>query len=135
MGRKRRRQRNIFLVGLGLGLFALIFSVVNNQNLLSGNFGIMITYVFDYFPHLLGISLGFVLLVKDKGNYSTTPIRLMLITSVIGMVFASLFYEMNVDGIWVDEIVTATYTITDFQFTVVLFFFLLMKAAGALLEL
>lgn len=132
MGRKRRRQRNIFLVGLGLGLFALIFSVVENQNLLSGNFGIMITYIFDYFPHLLGISLGFVLLVKDKGNYSTTPIRLMLITSVIGMVFASLFYEMNVDGIWIDEIVTATYTITEFQFTIVLFFFLLGCLLGLL---
>jgi hypothetical protein len=124
MRKKRRNQFAIILVILGVGVYAVLLNQVDQIGIIGGNWTSITNSILSYLPQLVGISLGFVLLVKDKGNYSTTPIRLMLLTSIIGVVFASLFFEMFNDGIWIDEIVTATYTITDFQFTVILLFFL-----------
>ena len=60
-------------------------------------------------------------MLRDAGNYSTTTMRIMLITGIIGVCISWLFFELNADGIWIDEIVTATFTITDLQMIVVMF--------------
>ena len=125
MRKKQKQQVTIILTVVGLTILSLLLNVMDKQNLIGGDWTTLTSSLFDYFPHLVGIALGFVLVIKDQGNRSTTPIRLMLLTSMIGFVFASLFYEMYNDSIWVDDIITATYTITDFQFTIILFFFLL----------
>lgn len=125
MRKKRRNQLSIILIVLGVGVYAVLLNSVDQLNILGGNWTVITSSILGYFGHLVAIGLGFVLLIKDKGNYSTTPIRLMLITSTIGIVFASLFFQMNIDGVWIDEIVTASYTIGDFQLTILLFFFIL----------
>lgn len=132
MRKKQRRFVTIMLSLIGLALLILVLNTMDQSNIFGGNWDVITGNFIDYFPQLAGISLGFVLLIKDGGHSSTTSARLMLLTSVIGVVFASLFYEMYNDGIWIDEIITATYTITDFQFTVVLSFFILGILLGLL---
>jgi len=68
---------------------------------------------------------GFILIIKDVGKRNTSTGRLFLLTAIVGVLFASLFYELNADSIWIDEIITASFTITDFQIIIILFFVLI----------
>lgn len=121
MGKKKRRQRVILTLLIGIVVFIVILNVINQGGLVSGDWTSITASFIKYLPPIVGIGLGITILMRDEGNYSTIPIRIMIITGMIGVCFSWLFYELYVDAIWVDEIVTATFTITDLQFIVVLF--------------
>lgn len=121
MRRNKRRQRVVLTLLIGIVVFIVILNVINQGGLVGGDWTSITASFIEYLPPIIGIGLGITILIRDEGNYSTIPIRLMIITGVIGVCFSWLFYELYIDAIWVDEIVTATFTITDFQFIVVLF--------------
>ena len=120
MTRKRRQSITIILVVIGISIFIILTNVVDRFGLIAGNFTIITDQLIDYLPSLIIMGFGFTILVRDTGHSSTTPIRLMLITGLIGSALSGLFYELNLDSIWIDDVVTATFTITDLQVVIVI---------------
>ena len=128
--RKRTRQRLIIVVFIALAIYLIVLNQVDRIGIIGGEWNTITNQIVSYFPQLVGIVLGFILTIHDVGYSETSSARLFLITSVTGIFFASLFYELNNDGIWIDEIVTATFTITELQIITVLFFILLGLLIG-----
>lgn len=119
--RKKKRNRLILLaILIGIGIYTIILSNVDRFVNVGGDWNTITIQVLDYLPSLIGLALGLTILIKDKGRGSSTPMRIMLITGLLGVCFSGLFYEMYIDNIWLDEIITATFTITDFQLVIVL---------------
>jgi hypothetical protein len=119
----RKKQKRFFtIVGIifGIAVYVLILNRVDQINIIGGDWNTITTSVISYMPSLMGIGLGFVLLIKDVGNYRTTAIRITMITGLIGVSLSGLFFELNTNGVWVDEIITASFTITDFQLIMVI---------------
>jgi len=123
--KKRTRQRLIILVFIALAIYFVILNQMGRIGILSGDWDAITAQMISYFPQLVGIALGFILILKDVGYSETSSARLLLLTGLEGIFFASLFYELNSDGIWIDELITASFTIGDLQFITVLFFLLL----------
>jgi len=121
MRKKKRRQFVLLTLLIGIVVFIVILNVINQGGYIGGEWTVITASFIEYLPPILGIGIGFTLLMRDSGNYSTTPIRMMIITGIIGVCFSWLFYELYIDGIWVDEIVTATFTITDLQIITIMF--------------
>ena len=121
MRKKKRRQFVLLTILIGIVVFIVILNVINQGGYIGGDWTVITASFIEYLPPILGIGIGFTLMMRDSGNYSTTPIRLMIITGIIGVCFSWLFYELYIDGIWVDEIVTATFTITDLQIITIMF--------------
>ena len=121
MRKRKKRQFVLLTLLIGIVVFIVILNVINQGGFIGGNWTVITASFIEYLPPILGIGIGFTLLMRDSGNYSTTPIRLMIITGIIGVCFSWLFYELYIDGIWVDEIVTATFTITDLQIITIMF--------------
>ena len=119
--RKKRRQRVTLTLLIGIVVFIVILNVIDQSNIVSGNWTVITASLMTYLAPLIGIGLGITIMLRDVGNYSTTPMRIMLMTSIIGVCISWLFFELNTDGIWIDEIVTATFTITDLQIVIVMF--------------
>lgn len=128
--RKRTRNRIIIFIFISLVLYLIILNQIDRWGNLGGDWYIITNAIIDYFPHIVGICLGFILILQDVGYSETSAPRLLLITSFTGIMFASLFYELNNDNIWIDELITATFTITDLQIITVLFFLLLGVLVG-----
>lgn len=123
--RKRTRQRLIILIFIALAIYLIILNQVDRIDIIGGEWSTITNQITTYFPQLVGIVLGFILIIQDVGYSETSSARLFLLTGVTGIFFASLFYELNNDGIWIDEILSASFTITDLQIIIVLFFILL----------
>ena len=121
MRKKKRRQYVLLTILIGIVVFIVILNVINQGGYIGGDWTAITASFIEYLPPILGIGIGFTLLMRDSGNYSTTPIRMMIITGIIGVCFSWLFYELYLDGIWVDEIVTATFTITELQIITIMF--------------
>lgn len=128
--RKRTRQRLIIIIFIALAIYLIILNQVDRIDIIGGEWSTITNQITTYFPQLVGIVLGFILIIQDVGYSETSSARLFLLTGVTGIFFASLFYELNNDGIWIDEIVTASFTITDLQIIIVLFFILLGLLIG-----
>jgi len=123
--RKRTLNRIILLVFISMAIYLIVLNRIDIWGTIGGNWTVITNQLLSYFPQLIGIGLGFILILKDFGSGDTTTARLLLITGLEGVFFASLFFELNNDGIWIDEIVTASFTIGDLQLITVLFFLLL----------
>lgn len=123
--RKKTRNRLIIIVFLAISIYLIVLNRIDQFGFIGGNWNTITNQLISYFPQIIGIALGFVLIIRDTGYSGTTSGRLLLITGLEGVFFASLFYELNKDGIWIDEIITASFTITDLQIITVLFFLLL----------
>ena len=119
--RKKRKQRVVLTLLIGIVVFIIILNVIDQGNIVGGDWTVITASIMNYLAPLIGIGLGITIMLRDVGNYSTTPMRLMLMTGIIGVCISWLFFELNADGIWIDEIVTATLTITDLQIVVVMF--------------
>ena len=119
--RKKRRQFVMLTLLIGIVVFIVLLNVIDQGGFVGGNWTVITASFIEYLGPLIGIGVGLTIMLRDAGNYSTTPMRIMLITSIIGVCLSWLFYELYLDGIWVDEIVTATFTITDLQIVVVMF--------------
>lgn len=128
--RKQTRSKIIILLVVCFVIYLLLLNKVDQIGNMGGDWGIITTTITGYLPHIVGILLGFIFILKDVGNRSTSTGRLFLLTSVVGILFSSLFYELNEDGIWIDEIVTASFTITDLQIVIILFFILIGIIVG-----
>jgi len=123
--RKRTLNRIILLVFISMAIYLIVLNRIDIWGTIGGNWTVITNQLLSYFPQLIGIGLGFILILKDYGSADTTTARLLLITGLEGVFFASLFFELNNDSIWIDEIVTASFTIGDLQLITVLFFLLL----------
>jgi len=123
--KKKTRQRLIIVVFICLAIYLIVLSQIERFGIIGGNWNTISMQLIDYFPQLVGICLGFIFIIHDKGHSETSSGRLLLLTGVLGVFFASLFYELNADGIWIDEIISASFTIGDLQIITVLFFLLL----------
>ena len=123
--KKKTRFKVIILLFVCLAVYLLLLNRIDQFNIIGGDWGTITTTMTSYIPQLVGILLGFILILKDVGNRNTSTGRLFLLTSIVGVLFASLFYELNADSIWIDEIVTASFTITDLQIIIILFFILI----------
>lgn len=123
--RKRTLNRVIILVFIAMAIYLVILNRIDIWGSIGGNWTLITNQILGYFPQIVGIGLGFILIIRDYGYSGTSTARLLLITGLEGIFFASLFYELYNDGIWIDEIVTASFTIGDLQFITVLFFLLL----------
>lgn len=130
MRKGKRRQRVVLTLLIGIVVFIVILNVINQGGLIGGDWTAIIASFIEYLPPIVGIGLGITILMRDEGNYSTTPIRMMIITGMIGVCVSWLFYELYIDSIWVDEIVTATFTITELQLITVLFSLFFGMAIG-----
>lgn len=115
----------MIVVFLAIAIYLIILNRIDQFGIIGGNWSTITNQITAYLPQIIGIALGFVLILRDVGYSETTSGRLLLITGLEGVFFASLFYELNNDGIWIDEIITASFTITDLQIITVLFFLLL----------
>lgn len=125
MGKRRNRQITLFGLIFGLALIYIILNNIDRIGDIGGDWTTITNNLISYFPSLVGIGLGFVFSIRDVGNKRTKPLRLFLLFTLLGVSFAGLFFEMNSDSIWIDELLTATFTITEFQLVVVLFFIVL----------
>ncbi|MBA7490189.1 hypothetical protein ES702_00724 [subsurface metagenome] len=128
--RKRTRNRIIILVFIAIALYFIILNQIDRFGTIGGEWNIITNQIISVFPQIIGICLGFVFLIQDVGYSETSSVRLLLITGLEGIFFASLFYELNSNGVWIDEIITASFTITDLQIVTVLFFLLLGVLIG-----
>jgi len=128
--RKVTRYRIILLITIGLVVYLILLNQIDRLGVIGGNWTILTNQLIGYLPQLIGISLGFIFIIKDFGNYESSTARMLLMTGFEGVFFASLFYELNNDGIWIDEIITATFTIADLQIIVIIFFILLGVLIG-----
>jgi hypothetical protein len=120
MRKKRRKQIAFFGIVFGIVVFYLILNNIDRIGDIGGDWSSITTSMISYLPSLIGIGTGFYFTLRDRGNYRTQPIRILLMFGLIGISFSGLFFQMNSDGIWIDEIVTASYTITDFQLSITL---------------
>ena len=123
--KKKTRSRIIILLFVSLAVYLLLLNRIDQLGSIGGNWDIITTTIIGYLPHLTGILFGFIFILKDLGDGDTSSGRLFLLTGIVGVFFSSLFYELNEDGIWIDEIVTASFTITDLQIVIILFFILI----------
>lgn len=123
--KKQTRFRIIIMLFVCLAVYMLILNRIDELNMIGGEWGIITTTMIGYVPQLVGIFFGFIFIIKDMGSRHTSSGRLFLLTSVTGVLFASLFYELNADSIWIDEIVTSSFTITELQVIIILFFILI----------
>lgn len=123
--KKKNRFRVIIVLFVCFAVYLLLLNRIDEFDIIGGEWGIIYTTMTGYMPQLVGILFGFILIIKDVGNRGTSTGRLFLLTSIVGVLFASLFYELNADSIWIDEIVTASFTITDLQIVIILFFVLI----------
>ena len=129
---RKRDRRFYIIVGLLFGIYVYfwILNKVDQMGVIGGDWSTITSSIISYSPYLIGLGLGFAFLIRDRGNRNTTPIRITLLTGVIGVCLSGLFYELNTDGIWVNDIISASYTITDFQFTLVVVFLILGMIMG-----
>jgi len=123
--KKQTRFKIIILLFVCFAVYLLLLNRIEQFDIIGGEWGIITSTMAGYLPQLVGILFGFILILKDVGNRNTSTGRLFLLTAIVGVLFASLFYELNADSIWIDEIITASFTITDFQIIIILFFILL----------
>ena len=123
--KKQTRFKVIILLIVCLGIYITLLNRIDQFSIIGGDWSLITSTMSGYLPQLVGILFGFILIIKDVGNRGTSTGRLFLLTSIVGVLFASLFYELNADSIWIDEIITASFTITDFQIIIILFFVLI----------
>ena len=123
--KKQTRFKVIILLIVCLGIYITLLNRIDQFSIIGGDWTLITSTMSGYLPQLVGILFGFILILKDVGKRNTSTGRLFLLTAIVGVLFASLFYELNADSIWIDEIVTATFTITDFQIIIILFFVLI----------
>lgn len=128
--RKRTRNRLIFIIVIAMVIYLIVLNQIQLTNVIGGNWNTITNQLIGYLPQLIGIGLGFTLIIKDRGYSETASGRLLLLMGLEGLFFASLFYELNSDSIWIDELITASFTITDLQIVTVLFFLLLGVIIG-----
>jgi len=126
----RKNQRKFLTVFGFLGIISaiIILNIVDQQNIIGGNFTIMVNNSISLIPQLFGIVLGIISLNRNYGN--RTLYASIVIMGLIGTFLSSLFYELNNMGIWIDEIITASFTITDLQFVVILWALILGFMVG-----
>ena len=126
----RKSQRKFLTVFGFIGIISaiIILNIVDQQNILGGDFTIMVNNSISLIPQLFGIVLGIISLNRDYGN--RTLYASIVIMGLLGIFISSLFYELNNMGIWIDELITATFTITDLQFVVVLWALILGFMVG-----
>jgi len=126
----RKSQRKFLTVFGFIGIISaiIILNIVDQQNILGGDFTIMVNNSISLIPQLFGIVLGIISLNRDYGN--RTLYASIVIMGLLGIFISSLFYELNNMGIWIDELITASFTITDLQFVVVLWALILGFMVG-----
>jgi len=126
----RKTQRKFLTVFAFIGIISaiIILNIVDQQNILGGDFTTMVNNSIGLIPQLFGIVLGIISLNRDYGN--RTLYASIVIMGLIGIFISSLFYELNILGIWIDELITASFTITDLQFVVVLWALILGFMVG-----
>lgn len=126
----RKTQRKFLTVFGFIGIISaiIILNIVDQQNILGGNFTVMVNNSISLVPQLFGIVLGIISLNRDYGN--RTLYASIVIMGLLGIFISSLFYELNNMGIWIDELITASFTITDLQFVVILWALILGFMVG-----
>jgi len=128
--RKKDRSKVIILLIICVSVYLIIMNTVVTGGVIGGNWNTITTSITSYLPYLIGIVFGFIFIIKDVGKSKTASGRLFLLTGLVGILFSGLFYELNNDGIWIDEIITASFTITDLQVVTILFFILVGALVG-----
>jgi len=118
--RKKRRHQIMMYTLLGIAIYIIVMQMVKSTGDIGGDWDTISSTFMGALPHLFGISLGFVVLIKSQSKYGTMYSSI-LPSGITGIFFAGLFYYLNTNNIWIDEIVTASFTITDLQTVVVLF--------------
>lgn len=127
--RKRQRHQIIIYTLLGIAIYIIVMQMVKTTGDIGGDWDTISSTFIGSLPHLFGIALGFVLLIKNQSRYGTMYSSI-LPSGITGIFFAGLFYYLNTNNIWIDEIVTASFTITDLQTVVVLFWLLIGILVG-----
>lgn len=119
--RNKTRSRLMTLTVFGIFIYFVVINIVNQTGLIGGNWVTINTNMMSNAPYIIGIALGFILLIKAVD----TILNSILVCSFMGVFFSGLFYNLNTNGIWIDEIVSASFTITDLQFVIVLFWMMM----------
>lgn len=118
--RKKQRHQIIMYTLLGVAIYIIIMQMVKTTGDIGGDWDTISSTFMGSLPFLFGISLGFVVLIKNQSKYGTIYSSI-LPSGIIGIFFAGLFYYLNTNNIWIDELINASFTITDLQTVVVLF--------------
>lgn len=118
--RKKQRHQIIMYTLLSVAIYIIIMQMVKTTGDIGGDWDTISSTFMGSLPFLFGISLGFVVLIKNQSKYGTIYSSI-LPSGIIGIFFAGLFYYLNTNNIWIDELINASFTITDLQTVVVLF--------------
>lgn len=127
MRRTSRAWRTLYII-VAIGLIVIILQYVSQSGLMGGNFNTISTTFITLFPYMGGMGLGLYFLVIRKKKESI--LNTTLIGGMLGIFNAGLFNTMNTNNIWIDDVVTATFTIVDLMTVVVLFWFFIGLIVG-----
>jgi hypothetical protein len=132
---QKRFVRNIFII-FGVVFIALILWFVNQQGNVAGNWETITNNYLGVFGYIIFIGLTLYAFVlrnpkRYKGSgFIDNSIEDIILGGVIGILFAGLIGQLNTLGILIDEIVTASLTISDIQTIVVIVWVLVGLVKG-----
>ena len=103
------RNKRIVYVFIIFGIFAMILNIVANYTSFNGEWSTVTQVYVGAIPYLafMAIALYFGL-TRQIGMIGTASIF-----GLAGIMNGGLFYYLNTAGVWIDEYVNATTTITD----------------------
>lgn len=119
--KKKTRSRIMLLLFFGVFMFFIVINIINQSGLIGGDWTTINTTLINTTPYVIGIGLGFLLLIKAVSSMLSS----ILVGGLVGIFFSGLFYSLYIGNIWIDELISASFTITDLQ-TIVVIFWLFM---------
>jgi hypothetical protein len=127
----RKKQRNMIMMItlLSIAVSIVIMQMVKDTGDIGGDWNTISLIFVDNLPYLFGMGLGFIVLIKNTSHYGSMYSS-VLPSVIIGVFMAGMCHSLNTAGVWINDIVTASLTITDLQFILVLFWLFLGIIVG-----
>ena len=127
MGRRRKGltmkklRKNLFVV-LGIPFVIIILVYINNSGVITDvDLDNVISNLITVLPPLLGMLLSLYGLTVYNAKKDILILTNTLLGALLGVFTAYLFNVLYTNNIWLDDVITATFTINDLQFLTVIY--------------
>ena len=126
--RKRRKSNSLlknFYVVISIPVIAVMLIIIFKNNLMTGQWDVISRNMIKVFPPVIGIVLSTYALFGYKVRNDVKILAKSLFGCLIGLFTSHLWYVLNDNGIWIDEILTATFPLVELQTLTVIWFTIL----------
>ena len=117
----RKLRKNLFVV-LGIPFVIFILIYINASGIITDvDLDNVVSNLILVLPSLFGVLLSLYGLMVYKPKKDILILTNTILGSLLGVFIAYLFNVLYINNIWLDDVITATFTINDLQFLTVIY--------------